>query len=53
VREHDAMIEALAARDGARLRRILIEHLEHKRDVVLAQMAAGGTPEATKAQGHA
>jgi DNA-binding GntR family transcriptional regulator len=38
VREHDAMIEALAVRDGARLRRILVEHLEHKRDVVLAQM---------------
>jgi DNA-binding GntR family transcriptional regulator len=50
VREHDAMIEALAGRDGARLRRILIEHLQHKRDVVLAQLkqpaaasaAAGG-----------
>lgn len=42
VREHDAMIEALAARDGARLRRILVEHLEHKRDVVLAQMQRQG-----------
>jgi hypothetical protein len=42
VREHDAMIEALAARDGARLRRILVEHLEHKRDVVLAQMKRPG-----------
>jgi DNA-binding GntR family transcriptional regulator len=41
VREHDAMIDALAARDGARLRRILVEHLEHKRDVVLAQLKAG------------
>jgi DNA-binding GntR family transcriptional regulator len=39
VREHEAMIEALAARDGAALRRILIEHLLHKRDVVLAQLA--------------
>ena len=39
VREHDAMIEALAARDGTRLRRILIEHLQHKRDVVLAPLA--------------
>jgi DNA-binding GntR family transcriptional regulator len=38
VREHDAMIEALVARDGALLRRILIEHLQHKRDVVLAQL---------------
>jgi DNA-binding GntR family transcriptional regulator len=38
VREHDAMVAALAARDGARLRRILVEHLQHKRDVVLAQL---------------
>ncbi len=39
VREHDAMIDALSARDGARLRRILAEHLQHKRDVVLAHLA--------------
>ena len=39
VREHDAMIDALSARDGARLRRILAEHLRHKRDVVLAHLA--------------
>lgn len=39
VREHDAMIEALAARDGGRLRRILHEHMQHKRDVVLAHLA--------------
>lgn len=37
VREHDAMIEALAARDAPRLRQILIEHLQHKCEVVLAQ----------------
>lgn len=37
VREHDAMIDALGERDGPRLRQILIEHLHHKRDVVLAQ----------------
>jgi DNA-binding GntR family transcriptional regulator len=40
VGEHEAMIEALAARDGARLRAILIEHLKLKRDVVLAQLQA-------------
>lgn len=52
VREHDAMIEALAARDGARLRRILVAHLQHKRDVVLAQMAAAGAAtQATAATG--
>jgi DNA-binding GntR family transcriptional regulator len=49
VREHDAMIEALLARDGKRLRRILVEHLQHKRDVVLAQLAGPGTAPAAAA----
>jgi DNA-binding GntR family transcriptional regulator len=40
VREHEAMVVALAARDGAELRAILIAHLNHKRDVVLAQLQA-------------
>jgi DNA-binding GntR family transcriptional regulator len=40
VREHEAMLTALARRDGAKLRSILIEHLKHKRDVVLAQLRA-------------
>ena len=39
VQEHDRKIELLGARDGAGLRRLLIEHLEHKRDAVLDQMA--------------
>jgi len=39
VRDHDAMTEALAARDGARLRRILVSHMRHKLDVVLAHLA--------------
>jgi len=45
VRDHDAMIEALIARDGARLRRILVSHMQHKLDVVLAHLAgsAGAT----------
>jgi len=41
VREHEAMLAALAKRDGARLRAILVEHLDHKRDVVLTQLRAG------------
>jgi DNA-binding GntR family transcriptional regulator len=40
VREHDAMIEALAAHDGARLRQILHRHMQHKRDAVLAHLAS-------------
>lgn len=46
VREHDAMIDALARRDGPRLRRILTEHLHHKRDIVLTQLQAQSSPPA-------
>jgi DNA-binding GntR family transcriptional regulator len=38
VQEHERMIELLVARDGSRLRRLLITHLEHKRDAVLEQL---------------
>ena len=48
VKEHEKMIEALSARDGAALRQVLLTHLHNKREVVLAQLrerqaAAGGT----------
>ena len=43
VAEHDRMIAALAARDGAALRAVLVEHLNHKRDVVLEQLRASAT----------
>lgn len=43
VRDHDAMIEALVARDGARLRRILVSHMRHKADVVLAHLAGNAS----------
>ncbi len=36
-REHDQMIEALGARDAPRMRALLLAHLDHKREVVLAQ----------------
>jgi DNA-binding GntR family transcriptional regulator len=39
--EHSQMIDALAARDAAGLRQLLITHLHHKRDVVLEMMRAG------------
>ncbi|MGZ5267262.1 MAG: GntR family transcriptional regulator [Caldimonas sp.] len=38
VQEHERMIELLGARDGPRLRKLLVTHLEHKRDAVLALM---------------
>lgn len=38
VKEHEQMIEALATRDSAALRAVLIAHLNNKRDVVLEQM---------------
>jgi DNA-binding GntR family transcriptional regulator len=37
--EHERMVELLAARDGAALRALLEQHLRHKRDAVLEQMA--------------
>ncbi|WP_137894818.1 GntR family transcriptional regulator [Ramlibacter sp. 2FC] len=40
VREHEQMIEALAARDAPRMRAVLVAHLDHKRDVVLEQLRA-------------
>jgi DNA-binding GntR family transcriptional regulator len=40
VREHDEMIDALERRDGTRMRRIMIEHVDHKRSAVIAQLRA-------------
>lgn len=40
VQEHERMIEALVARDGAALREVLAAHLRNKRDVVLEQLRA-------------
>lgn len=40
VAEHKQMIEALTQRDGATLRAILVQHLQHKRDVVIEQLRA-------------
>lgn len=41
VDEHEQMVQALIARDGATLRRVLVQHLQHKRDAVLALMHDG------------
>lgn len=41
VHEHERMVQALAARDGAALRAVLVQHLQHKRDTVLQLMASG------------
>ncbi len=41
VEEHEQMVEALAARDAAGMRALLLRHLEHKRDAVLEQMRQG------------
>lgn len=40
VREHQCMLDALAAGDGAALRVLLEEHLRHKRDAVLEHWPA-------------
>ena len=46
VDEHERIVEALSARDGRRLRQILIHHLKNKRDSVLELMKcdAGAAP---------
>ena len=45
VQEHEQMIDALSRRDGAAMRALLLQHLQHKREVVLAQMrSANPTP---------
>jgi DNA-binding GntR family transcriptional regulator len=41
VKEHEAMVAMLAARDAAGLRALLIRHLENKRDAVLELMQQG------------
>ncbi len=41
VKEHEQMLQALAARDAAALRNVLVEHLLHKRDTVLDLLRAG------------
>ena len=48
VEEHNRMVEALAARDAAAMRKVLLAHLANKRDVVLEQMH--GAAQAGKAR---
>jgi DNA-binding GntR family transcriptional regulator len=45
VDEHERMVALLAARDGEGLRRLLVQHLEHKRDAVLELMKNGNPPQ--------
>ena len=41
IKEHDVMLEAMTAHDAAAMRQILVQHLNNKRDSVLALMRAG------------
>ena len=41
VDEHERMIDALARRDGAAMRAVLVEHLNNKRDAVLDLILSG------------
>ena len=38
VDDHSQMIDALSKRDGAALKAVLVQHLDHKRDVVIEQI---------------
>lgn len=49
MKEHDRMLDALEQRDGAALRRVLAEHLDHKQDTVLELMRAGALHPQAKA----
>jgi len=46
VKEHELMIEALAARDGPAMRRVLLAHLANKREVVVQQLRAAAAQSA-------
>ena len=46
VKEHEQMIQALAARDGAAMRGVLASHLANKRDVVIQQLRAAAAANA-------
>jgi len=48
--EHDRMIEALDRRDPAAMRQVLLEHLDHKRDVVVEQLRQAGAIQSKVAQ---
>jgi len=50
MKEHDRMIEALAARDGTAMRAVLLQHLQNKRDVVVEQLRAENAPQAAGAK---
>jgi DNA-binding GntR family transcriptional regulator len=47
MKEHDKMIEALAAHDGAAMREVLLSHLRNKREVVLEQLRGAQPTKAT------
>ena len=41
VQEHETMVQALAARDGAAMRKVLVEHLINKRNTVIDLLRSG------------
>jgi DNA-binding GntR family transcriptional regulator len=40
VEEHQEMLDALKARDSQRMRKIMIQHVQNKRDVVVQLLKA-------------
>jgi DNA-binding GntR family transcriptional regulator len=49
MKEHEKMVDALGARDGATLRALLQQHLYSKRDAVIAQLRRAAAEPATQA----
>ena len=48
MKDHEKMIEALAAHDGAAMREVLLSHLRNKREVVLDQLRAARKQQESK-----
>ncbi len=49
VKEHEQMIQALTQRDSAGMRSVMLDHLDHKRQVVLEQLRDNAQQQAAKA----
>jgi DNA-binding GntR family transcriptional regulator len=44
VEEHQEMLDALKARDSARMRKVMIQHVQNKRDVVVQLLTTDASP---------
>jgi DNA-binding GntR family transcriptional regulator len=50
MKEHEQMIDALTQRNPTAMRAVLLSHLNHKRDVVMAQLVRQSSLEAANGE---